>query len=73
MSVLIVRDGPGGKPQVLLDGKDITGDVSGLTLIIENGKKSVALEMNPDVVEVKITPDVLEKLPALTKKGGRHA
>ena len=36
MSVLIVRDAPGGA-QVLLDGKDISDDLVGLTIRIELG------------------------------------
>jgi hypothetical protein len=36
LSVLIVRDAPGGA-QILLDGKDITDDLVGLTIRIELG------------------------------------
>jgi len=86
MSVLIVRDLPGFKAQVLLDGKDITGELVGLVIRIELGgkkpdKKIVILEhpepvvIDGPVVEVKFSPDVLmEGKPAKkTKSGGKHA
>lgn len=80
MSVLIVRDLPDGKAQVLLDGKDITANLVSLSIFIVPGKKKTAVLEYPEpavidnpVIEAKFSPEVLSEIEPARRKRGKNA
>lgn len=78
---LIIRDNRDEGLQVLLDGKDITDQLTHLTMTIDPPSgKNVILFMKPGAVAVKVTAEVSmspeeEESPVLEKalRGGKHA